>query len=110
MVEYIATIVVSLVFLAIGISNLCGNISMMHSYHRNHVKEEDRKPMGRLAGLGMIIIALSILIGSTGSYAAELTEKPIYNIVGMSVMAVGFVFGLALNLYAIKKYNGKIFG
>ena len=110
MTEFIATIAVSLVFLVIGIFNLSGNINMMHSYHRNHVSEENRKPMGRLVGSGMIIIALAILVGSTGSFVAELNDKPLYNILGMSIMAVGFIIGLALIFYAVKKYNGKIFG
>ena len=110
MTEYIVAITISIVFFIIGIFNLRGNISMMHSYHRNHVTEENRKPMGRLVGIGMMLIALSILLGSTGTFVSEITEQPIYNVVGMVVMAIGFISGLALNFYAIKKYNGKLFG
>ena len=29
--------------------------------------------------------------------------------IGLGVLAVGLVIGLAINFYAIKKYNGKIF-
>ena len=41
MFEFIIQIVIGTIFIAIGISNMKGNISLLHSYHRKRVKEED---------------------------------------------------------------------
>ena len=38
----------------LGIINMTGNISSLHWYHRQRVTEENRKPFGKLVGLGNI--------------------------------------------------------
>ncbi len=105
----ISSIVIGIVFIFIGISNLRGNIKMLHSYHRNNVKEEDKKTMGKLIGLGMIFIALSIMINGVLTYLSIALSNWVLEIVGLAILIVGLAVGLGLTLYAIKKYNGKIF-
>ena len=44
MTEFIVQAVVGVVIIVIGILNIKGNITMLHSYHRKKVKEEDIIP------------------------------------------------------------------
>ena len=58
----IVVFLVGVVFIVLGISNMRGNISTLHSYHRHRVSEEDRIPFGKQVGLGTIIIPIPIII------------------------------------------------
>ena len=60
--EFITQIVIGLVLIIIGIFNMKGNISLLHSYHRKRVKEEDIKPFGKKVGTGSIIIGITIIL------------------------------------------------
>jgi hypothetical protein len=88
---------------------MLGNISSLHSYHRHRVSEEDRLPFGRLVGIGMIIIGISISIFGVLSMIMVHTGKEIYTIVASVIMVIGLVVGLGLNFYAMIKYNKGIF-
>ena len=103
-------ILVGVIFLAIGIQNMKGNISMLHSYHINNIKEEDKPAFGRAVGLGMFIMAAALIVYGALFIPAELTGNGIYMTVGGAVLAVGLGGGIVLTLLAIKRYNGKIFG
>lgn len=46
----------------LGIINMTGNISSLHWYHRQRVTEENRKPFGKLVGLGTLIIGLAMIV------------------------------------------------
>ena len=105
----ILSVVIGIVFIFIGISNLRGNIKMLHSYHRNNVKEEDKKPMGYMVGLGMIIIAVAIIINGVSTFLSTTLNNWVLEAVGLGFLIVGLAVGLGLTIYAIKKYNGKIF-
>lgn len=94
----------------IGILNRMGNIKMLHSYHINNIKEEDIIPFGKVVGIGMIIIGSSIIIYGSLLIPLELTKDSIYMIIGDAVLITGIVLGIVICLYAIKKYNKKIFG
>ena len=86
-----------------------GHISMLHSYHRKRVSEEDRLPFGRLVGIGMICIGVSIIINGALSIVTLLNGDKIYLIVGTVIMVLGLILGTALAFYAMKKYNKGIF-
>ena len=103
-------IIVGIVFLIIGISNIKGNISMVHSYHVNNITEENRLPFGRTIGVGMIIISISLIVFGGLLIPSELTKDKIYSTIGDIVLIVGGLLGIGISLYAIKKYNKKIFG
>ena len=61
MTESIMTLIFGALVCVLGIINMTGNISSLHSYHRKRVSEADRKPFGRLVGLGTLLIGASIL-------------------------------------------------
>ena len=82
---------------------------MLHSYHRKRVREEDKIPFGRLVGLGMIIIGVTIMVYGTLSIATLLNGNKIYLIAGTVVMIVGLIIGTGITFYAMKKYNKGIF-
>ena len=98
-----------IVICVIGIRNMQGDISALHSYHRSRVSEEDVKPMGKLVGLGTIIIGVSVIIYSILLLVTLKTTLDIFTLVGAAILIVGIVIGLVLNVYAMKKYNGGVF-
>lgn len=103
-------VLVGIVCFIIGILNMKGNIKMLHSYHINNITEEDRIPFGRLVGFGMIVIGVSIITAGVLLIPNELTKQNIYLIISDVVLFGGLIIGLIICLYAIKKYNKKIFG
>ena len=62
MFAIIITICIGIITCILGIIHTTGNISSLHKYHRHRVREEDKKPFGKLVGLGTIIIGLSVII------------------------------------------------
>ena len=96
--------------LVIGIMNMKGNISMLHSYHTNNITEENKIAFGRLVGTGMIIVASSLIISGGLFIPAEMTKQKIYITVSNIKLFVGIGLGLLICLCAIKKYNKNIFG
>ncbi|MBQ3499679.1 MAG: hypothetical protein IJA87_11205 [Clostridia bacterium] len=109
MTTNIATFIVGVVFIAIGISNMRGNISSLHSYHRHRVSEEDRIPFGKQVGLGMIIIGIGIIIFSVISAVALYTENNDFILVGTTILIGAIIIGLIITFKAMIKYNKGIF-
>ena len=59
---FLATVILGVIISIIGIINMTGNISTLHWYHRKRVSKEDCKPMGKLVGLGTLIIGIAMII------------------------------------------------
>ena len=109
MAGFVGSFIVGIVCIVLGISNMRGNISSLHSYHRKRVSEEDRVPLGKKVGLGTIIVGCSIMVYSILSIITLLTEQPFFTLLGAIIMVAGLVVGLVISLCAIKKYNKGIF-
>ena len=105
---FAVSFVVGIICIVIGISNMKGNISSLHSYHRNRVKEEDILPFGRLVGMGTIIVGAAVILFSALSALAVALGNDVYTVIGTVVMIVGIVAGLGVAFYGMKKYNGGI--
>ena len=109
MVGYVVTVIVGIICIILGIGNAKGNISTLHSYHRNRVSKEDILPFGRLVGSGTILCGIGIsvfgIVGALGTYFT----LPILVIIGAAVMCVCLVLGLGISFYAMIKYNKGIF-
>ena len=101
MTEFIVQAILGLVIVVIGILNITGNITMLHSYHRKRVKEEDIIPFGRTIGLGSIIVGCTIV-------AAGISEL-FFNDLTNAILIVGFISGFIIIFYALLKYNKGIF-
>lgn len=109
MSEFLMTAVVGVICNVIGIMNMRGNISMLHSYHRNRVEEEDILPFGKRVGIGMIIVGISIIFFSGMSAVTLKTDNQLFMIIGSVVMIIGMAVGFVIMFRAMKKYNKGIF-
>lgn len=106
---YIISFIIGVVCIVLGISNMRGNISSLHSYHRYRVSEEDRIPFGKKVGLGTIICGCAVMAFSIFSAITLYTENQIFVIVGTVLLIAGLVVGLGLSFYTMIKYNKGIF-
>ena len=105
----IVTFLVGVVCIVLGISNMRGNISSLHSYHRSRVSEEDRIPFGKQVGLGTIIVGIGIIVFSVLSSVTLYTENDTFILVGTAVLIIGIILGLVISFRAMIKYNKGIF-
>lgn len=106
---FITTTIVGIILCVLGCVNMTGNISSLHWYHRQRVAEEDRKPFGKLVGLGTLIIGIALVISGILFWISEVTATELWLIVGCVITVVGIVVGLVLSFYAMVKYNKGIF-
>ena len=109
MTAYIVTLIVGIVIICLGVSNMRGTISSLHSYHRHRVKEEDKSPFGRLVGIGTIIMGVGLIIFGILSLIAYFVEIIALTWIGIGFMILGFAVGLPITFYAMIKYNHGIF-
>ena len=109
MLAAITTTIIGIIICVLAVMNMRGNISTLHSYHRNRVKEEDVKPFGKLVGLGTLLIGISVILYSLLLIVFTLTNFEILTIIGNVVMTIGIIVGIVISFYAMKKYNGGIF-
>ena len=109
MVGNIVTFLVGVVCIVLGISNMRGNISSLHSYHRHRVSEEDRIPFGKQVGLGTIIIGVAIMVFSVLSSVTLYTENDIFILIGTAILIIGIILGLVISFRAMIKYNKGVF-
>ena len=109
MLGFVVAILVGALCIGIGVSNMRGNISTLHSYHKSRVKEEDIPAFGKMVGVGTVIIGSSIAVLGSLSIVALYTERQLFTVIGSVVMGVGLVVGLCISFYAMIKYNHGIF-
>ena len=99
--DNIALLILGIFISVIGIVNMTGNISTIHSYNRRKVKEEDVPKYGRAVGTRTLIIGVSLIAAFVTTFWSE---KAMYFIV-----IPALVIGLGYILYAQFKYNKGIF-
>lgn len=109
MVGFIISFIIGIVCVILGIFNMQGNISSIHSYHRHRVSEEDRIPFGRKVGLGTIIVGVGVMLFSILSAVTFYTNIQAFTVVGVVIMFAGIALGLGMSLRAMIKYNNGIF-
>ena len=93
----------------LGIINMTGNISSLHWYHRQRVTEENRKPFGKLVGLGTLIIGLSMIVFGILFLIFKQTQLQAFVVIGVIELILSIIVGMIVSFYAMKKYNGGIF-
>ena len=99
--ENIIMLILGVFISVVGIVNIKGNISTIHSYNRRKVKEEDIPKYGKAVGTGTLIMGTSLVLGFIASLWSE---EMIADIV-----LIGVVVGLGFILYGQFKYNGGFF-
>lgn len=107
--ENLFAIPIGIILIIIGCLNRRGNISMIHSYHRKRVTEENVLPFGRLVGLGTIIIGISVILCGILTAVAMFTGTAVLTTVGYIIIGVGLAVGLVISFAAMIKYNKGIF-
>ncbi len=99
--DKIMMLVLGLFISVLGIINISGNISTIHSYNRRKVKEEDVPKYGKAVGTGTLIIGISFVLGFIAAFWSEV-------IMGIIILPA-IIVGLAFILYGQIKYNHGIF-
>ncbi len=100
--EEIILLILGVFISVIGIINMTGNISTIHSYNRSKVTEEDAPKYGIAVGLGTLIIGVSLIV----DFVLVLLDLLA---VVLFVLIPAIVVGVAFILYAQFKYNKGIF-
>lgn len=99
--DNIMLLVLGIFISVLGIVNIKGNISTIHSYNRRKVKEEDIPKYGKVVGTGTLVIGIFLLL----SYALAF-----WNVTMAEYIVIpGLVIGFAFILYGQIKYNHGIF-
>ena len=109
MVPFFTLASLGLLVCALGIVNMTGNISSLHWYHRHRVTEENRKPFGRLVGLGTLIIGLAMIVFGVLFLIFEQTNLAFLVVIGTVELIAGIIAGMIVSFYAMIKYNKGIF-
>ena len=105
MEEFIIQILIGVVLILIGISNMKGNISLLHSYHRKRVKKEEELPFGKKIGIGTITVGCTIITAG----AVDLLLNQSFQYITNIILIVGLTLGFIIIIYALFKYNKGIF-
>ena len=109
MATFITVLGLGILVSILGIINMTGNISSLHWYHRQRVTEDNRKPFGKLVGLGTLIIGLSMIVFGILFLIFEQTQLQAFVVIGVIELIVSIIVGMIVSFYAMKKYNGGIF-
>ena len=99
--DNLALLILGLFISALGIINIMGNISTIHSYNRRKVKEEDVPKYGKVVGTGTLNIGVSLVLGYIVSFWSEAIMA--------FIILPAVVVGLGFLLYGQFKYNKGIF-
>lgn len=99
--ENIVLLVLGIFISVMGIVNIKGNISTIHSYNRRKVKEEDIPKYGKAIGTGTFVIGVSLVLSYVVSFGSE-------DVIPYIIIPA-IIVGLAFMLYGQFKYNHGIF-
>ena len=108
-VGLVTTLAVGLLISVLGIINMTGNISSIHLYHRQRVRDEDKKAFGTLVGLGTLIVGIAVKLYGIVVFAIDATAYPTLLAISTVVLFVAIAIGIIISFYAMKKYNSGIF-
>ena len=100
--ENVMLLVIGIVAAVIGVVNIRGNISTIHSYNRRNVREEDVPQYGKAVGAGTLLIGVALILAYLVAFWKE-GLAPYIAIIPVLVL------GFACILYGQIKYNHGIF-
>lgn len=106
MIAYgIILIVVGIVLCILSVCLYTGDIELLHSYHRENVKEEDRKALGISTGLSLLVGGLGAILSGL---LALIFRENINSYIVLAILFGSLLISIVLLFIFIKKYNGKI--
>ena len=97
---------VSIPFLAIAVLVMLGKANLIHSYHQENVKDQDKKKFSLLIGIALLIASLGMMVSSIMALVLKESISPYIYLV---ILGVSLLISIVFILIVIKKYNGKIF-
>ena len=100
--ENVMLLVIGIVATVIGVVNIRGNISTIHSYNRRNVREEDVPPIRKSGwARGTLLIGVALIL----AYLVAFWKEGLAPYIAIPVLVLGF----ACILYGQIKYNHGIF-
>ena len=105
----ITTLAIGIICIVIGITNMRGNISSLHSYHRHRVAPEDVPAFGKAVGAGTVTVGASVSLLCPFLILAEKLENQLLITAGTVLLIIGVAIGIFISLRAIVKYNKGLF-
>ncbi len=90
-----------IVLSVIGVRNIRGDISTIHSYNRRKVRQEDVPAYGRAVGTGTLILGAALILSGIAAFWRE----ELVAFIVLPALAIGLVF----ILYGQIRYNRGIF-
>ena len=99
--EHLAMLIIGIILSVLGIVNISGNISTIHSYNRRKVKEEDIPKYGKAVGTGTLIVGAAFIVCFLVSFWSETAIA--------FICTPAVIVGLAFIFYAQFKYNKGLF-
>ena len=100
--ESIVTVIIGIICIYLGLKHRKGDVSMLHSYHKKRVAEEDKVPFGKMVGLGVIIVGVGLILSGVLHYFA-------YTLLANIALIAALIIGLGISFGAMIKYNKGIF-
>ena len=105
MIAYgIITVIVGISLLVMSVLLILGHVNLLQDYHRNNVKKEDEKKLGKTSGISLLLGSLGAI--SSGISAFFWTEDMEF-IYLFLIFIIPFTVSVILMVIFIKKYNGK---
>ena len=99
--DHLPLLILGIFISTLGIVNIKGNISTIHSYNRTKVTDEDVPKYGRAVGTGTLVIGVSLVL----SYLITFWNEAAIDYIVLPAT----IIGLAFILYGQIKYNHGIF-
>ena len=102
----IITLALSIPFVRLGIRINRGDLYLIHNYHQEKVKEEEKAAYGKAFSKGMFGMAASMIVSGLVTLFGESKS---FMIASLVVLFFGFEISIAVLLRVQKKYNGGVF-
>lgn len=109
MPAFITILIVGIVLIVIGLSNIKGNIDSIHSYHKSRLAKEDEPIFAKLMSIGTLICGISVILFALLFLIGNLQNQPIFVNIGSYITIIGLAIGVGIMLYTTIKYNKGIF-
>ena len=91
-------------FAVIAVRICKGNTDMIMQHHQTRVT--DPAAYGRVFGRGMLVMAAAMFLSGCVGMIDRLAAAPW---ISLGILVVGLIIGIAMIVYAQKKYNNGIF-